>query len=145
MPLKPMLLFGLALLLLNGCAAYRNMTRQEECDKILKAYSRMIRWNEAEKAALLYVDQQQQDSFSRNAETMRRRNITMADMRVLASECRGERKSAEATVEFDYFVLPDNRLKTVTDRQKWVFRDENLKEPGVNEGWKLVTPLPDFR
>lgn len=145
MRLKLIVLSGLTLLLLNGCATYKKMTRQEDCDKVLKTYSRMIRWNEAEKAAILYVDQQQRDSFSKAAEAMRRRNINMADMRVLASECRAERKSAEATIEYDYFILPDNRLKTVTDRQKWVFHEENPQKPELEEGWKLTTPLPDFR
>jgi len=122
----------IAILLLNGCAAYQKMTRQEDCEKALKTYSRMIRWNEAEKAALFYVGEQQRDSFSKAAETMRRKNVNMADMRILASQCRAGRKTAEATVEFDYFTLPDNRLKTITDRQKWVFNEENPQ----NLNWK---------
>ena len=145
MRLNLIVLSGIAILLLNGCAAYKEMTRQEDCDKVLKTYSRMIRWNEAEKAALFYADQQQRDSFSKAAETMRRQNINMADMRILASQCRADLKTAEATVEFDYFMLPDNRLKTITDHQKWVYREENPQKPELEEGWKLMTPLPDFR
>lgn len=133
------------LLFLNGCAGYRTMNRQEECGKVIKNYNRMIRWQEAEKAALAYVDQEQRDSFATSAESLRRRNVTMVDMRILASECRAERKSAEAVVEFDYFALPDSRLKTATDRQKWLFREESSHTPDQMEGWKLVTPLPEFR
>lgn len=145
MQFKAVALVSLVLLILNGCTTYRNMTRQEDCDKVVKGYSRMIRWNEAEKAALAFVDQPLRDSFSKSAESMRRRNVNMADMRILASECKGEKKSAEATVEFDYYMMPDNRLKTVTDRQKWIFREEDPKNPDLGEGWKLITPFPDFK
>ncbi|CAH2032275.1 hypothetical protein [Trichlorobacter ammonificans] len=138
-------LFCGLLLFLSGCAGYRTMNRQEACDKVIKTYNRMIRWQEAEKAALTYVDRSQRDRFVGAAESLRRRNVTMADMRILASECRAEHRSAEAVVEFDYFVLPDNRLKTVTDRQKWLFREESSDLPDQTEGWKLTTPLPEFK
>lgn len=145
MRLRSIALFGAGLLLLNGCAAYTNMTRKDDCDKVIKAYSRMLRWQEPEKAAMAFVDHTQRDSFAKGAESMRRRNLNMADMRILASECKAERKSAEATVEFDYYVLPDNRLKTVTDRQKWIFREEDDKRPELGEGWKLLSPFPEFK
>ena len=91
------------------------------------------------------VDLEQRESYAKAAEALRRRNISMVDARELARECRSDRGVAEATFEFDYFVLPDNRLKTVTDRQKWVYREENKAKPEQEEGWKLVSPLPLFK
>ncbi len=132
-------------LLLNGCAAYQKMTRNEDCEKVIKNYNRMIRWQEAEKASIAFVDKKIRPDYDKTAESLRRRGVTMADYRVLAQECLGEKKTAESTVEFDYFVLPDNRMKTLTDRQSWIFREESPVEPELGEGWKLITPLPDFK
>lgn len=145
MHLKSIALLGAGLLFLNGCAAYTNMTRKDDCEKAIKAYNRMVRWQEPEKAGMAFVDHTQREAFAQRAEIMRRRNLNMADMRILASECKAEQKTAEATVEFDYYMLPDNRLKTVTDRQKWIFREENDKQPELGEGWKLLSPFPEFK
>lgn len=132
-------------LLFGGCAAYTNMNRQESCDKVIKDYNRMIRWQEPEKAGIAFVETKQRADFSKKAEAFRRRGVTVADHRVLAKECMSTKKKAEATVEFDYFILPDNRLKTVTDHQNWIFIEENPAEPELREGWKIVSPMPDFK
>jgi uncharacterized protein YceK len=140
-----LLLFVLTSLLLNGCASYQKMNRQEECEKTIKNYNRMIRWQEAEKASIVFVDTKQRLVFDKGAELLRRRGITIADYRILAQECLPDKMKAEATVEFDYFVLPDYRLKTATDRQSWVFREQNPAEADPGTGWKLISPLPDFK
>jgi len=141
-------LFALLLiapLLLGGCAAYKNMNRQENCDKVVKDYSRMIRWNEAEKVGMAFVGPKQRAAFDKTAESIRRRGVSMVDFRILAKECMAEKKKAEATVEFDYFILPDNRLKTITDHQTWIFLEENPQDPDAGEGWKITSPLPEFK
>lgn len=145
MRLMLLLLLALTSLLLNGCASYQNMNRQEECEKTIKNYNRMIRWQEAEKASIVFVDTKQRPAFDKGAELLRRRGVTMADYRILAQECLPGKMKAEATVEFDYFVLPDYRLKTVTDRQNWIFREEAPAESAPGTGWKLTSPLPDFK
>ena len=132
-------------LLFGGCAMYQKVNRQESCERIIKDYGRMIRWQEADKAAIVYVDIAQRAAFDKTAEGLRRRGISMVDYRIISSQCLVEKKQAIATLEFDYFILPDNRLKTVTDRQSWIYREENPLEPDAGEGWKLTTPLPDFK
>lgn len=132
-------------LLFGGCAAYRNMNRQENCDKMIKDYSRMIRWNEAEKVGMAFVLPNQRAVFNKTAESIRRRGVSMVDYRILAKDCSAEKKKAEATVEFDYFILPDNRLKTITDHQTWIFLEENPQDPDAGEGWKITSPLPEFK
>jgi hypothetical protein len=145
MRIRFFILLALAPLLLDGCAAYRKMSRNEDCEKIIKNYNRMIRWQEAEKASIALVDKKQRPEYDKAAESMRRRGVTIADYRVLAQECLGEKKKAQSTVEFDYFIMPDNRMKTVTDRQSWILREENPAEPDLGEGWKLTSPFPDFK
>jgi len=145
MRVQLVLMLALTTLLLNGCAAYKKVSRNESCEKIIKDYNRMIRWQEAEKASIVFVDKNKRPVFDRTAESLRRRGITIADYRILAQECLVDNKKAESTVEFDYFILPDYRLKTVTDRQHWVFNEENPAEPDLDEGWKLISPLPEFK
>ncbi|ACD94068.1 hypothetical protein [Trichlorobacter lovleyi] len=131
--------------LFGGCASFRAKNRQDACEKMIKDYNRMIRWQEAEKAGIAFVDAKQRPSFDKGAEALRRRGVTVADYRILAKECLVEKKKAESTVEFDYFVMPNNRLKTVTDHQSWIFIEENPAEPELKEGWRLVSPLPEFK
>ena len=141
-------LFALLLiapLLFGGCAAYKTMNRQENCDKVMKDYSRMIRWNEAEKIGMALVGPKQRAAFDKTAESIRRRGVSMVDYRILAKQCMSEQKKAEATVEFDYFILPDNRLKTITDHQTWIFLEENPQDPTAGEGWKITSSLPEFK
>lgn len=145
MRLKLYALLLLVPLILGGCAAYKNMNRQEACDKMINDYSRMLRWQEAEKASIVFVDAKKRPDFDKTAEKLRRRGISIADYRILAKECMSNKKKAEATVEFDYYILPDNRLKTLTDHQTWIFREESPAEPELAEGWKLTSPLPEFK
>lgn len=133
---------------LTACSAVtsiKNYNRNEDCDKVLKAYRNMIRWNEAEKAAIAFVDKPLRDDYNKAAEQMRRRKVSMVDTRMLAQECLANSKSAEATIEFDYYIMPDVRLRTLTDRQKWIFRESDSERPELGDGWKLVSPLPDFK
>lgn len=132
-------------LVLNGCAAYQNMNRRESCDKSIKEYTKLVRWQEAEKAAIIFVDAKLRPAYDKATESLRRRHVTIADSRILAQQCLAGKQTAEATVEFDYFILPDNRLKTLTDRQIWVFRESTEDDPDLADGWKLTSPLPDFK
>lgn len=139
----PLLL--LLLVLLSGCSTYQKFQRDEACEKTIKAYRNMVRWQELEKAVLGVVDAEQRASFAKSAEAFRRRGITVVDARELAVSCQTERGLAEATIEFDYFALPSSRVQTVTDRQKWIYRIADSSRPDLVEGWKLTTPLPEFR
>ncbi len=139
------LLLLLVPLVLNGCATYQNMNRREACDKSIKDYTRLVRWQEAEKAAIAFVDAKQRPAYDKSAESLRRRHVTIADSRILAQQCLIDKRTAEATVEFDYFILPDNRLKTLTDRQTWIFRENTKEDPDQGDGWKLTSPLPAFK
>ncbi|MDY0300649.1 MAG: hypothetical protein RBQ99_03565 [Trichlorobacter sp.] len=134
----------MVLLSLTGCATLGFGTK-EDCDKAVKDYNRMIRWDEPETAALTYLDNSLQDDFIKTIDDLRRRNVNIADMRIKANSCATGNNSADVIVEFDYFALPDNRIKSVTDKQKWMLLRGKQLAPGQRAGWKLVTPPPQFR
>ncbi len=145
--MKKIYSLAIVFLLLNlaSCGTIKNYNRNEDCERILKAYNQILRWDEAEKAAIAVVDRPMRDEYSKMAEAFRRRHVSMVDIRTRAQECLPEQKKAEATVEIDYYIMPDNRLKTLTDRQKWIYREKDDDKPELGEGWKLVSPMPDFK
>lgn len=130
------------LLVTTGCETMRNSAVKESCEHSIKSYNRMIRWGDAEKAGLVLVAPEMMDQYMAAAEDLRRRKVQMSDFRILAYECSAEKKKGSAVVEFDYYALTNFKLKTVTYRQSWFYREE---APGIAAGWLVNSPLPEFR
>lgn len=129
---------GLLLLCcLTMTACVSEMGLRDEFEKSMRAYNRMLRWQEVENAGMTYIDKEQRDEFMRKAESLKRRGVTLADFRILTFECLPDKKTGDVVAEFDYFILPSNRIKTVTYRQEWVYQD-------LLKSWKLKSGLPTF-
>ena len=111
----------------------------EQCEKSIKDYNKLLRWREIESAGMTYLDADLRDAFMKDAAEIKKRGITITDYRILTKECLPEKKTAEAVVDFDYFLLPSNRIKTLTSRQKWSYLDTEEKKE-----WQLKSPLPLF-
>jgi hypothetical protein len=125
-------------LMTAACATNRIGTR-EEFEQSMKAYNRMLRWHEVENAGMVYVGPELRDAFMKAAAAIKKRGVTITDYRILTSECLPEKGSAEVIAEFDYYSLPSVRIKTVTYRQLWTYR-----ETGEKKSWKLESGLPQF-
>jgi hypothetical protein len=121
----------------SGCA--NQMATCETFSKNLKAYNRLIRWQEVESAGMVYLEPALRETFMKSAAGMKKRGVTITDYRILASECLQGNKSAEAIAEFDYYIQPSVRIKTLSYRQLW-----NFMENSENNGWKLNSGLPAF-
>ena len=124
-------------LMLSGCAYLSQSALREEFEKSMKAYNRMLRWQEVEQAGVLYMEAEKRAEFMKRAESIKKRGVTVADFRILTSECLPEKKTGDVVAEFDYFILPSNRLKTLTYRQEWIYQD-------LLKSWKLKSELPPF-
>jgi predicted small secreted protein len=122
-------------LTLTACATRPGLG--EELDRSVKAYNRMLRWHELENAVATYSDPEQREDYQKQAETLKKSGISITDFRILSTRYLPEKLSGDVVAEFDYFILPSNRVKTVSHRQEWVYR-ENLKS------WKLKNGLPPF-
>lgn len=129
----------LCCLALCSCTYMRNANNRESCDKSIKDYNRMLRWQEVESAGIRYLDRSLRDPFMKTSESIRRRGVTITDFRILAAECLPEKNTADVVVEFDYYTLPSNRVKTLTYRQSWVF----IETEEMN-GWQIKSALPEF-
>ena len=122
-------------LTLTACATQTGLS--EEFDRSVKAYNRMLRWHEIENAVMTYSDPEQREEYLKQADTLKKRGLSVTDFRILSSRYLPEKKSGDVLAEFDYYILPSNRVKTISSRQEWVYL-ENIKS------WKLKSGLPAF-
>lgn len=124
-------------LAMSGCVTRMGM--REEFEFSMKNYNKMLRWQEVEKAGMIYLEPEQRDSFMAAAEALRKKGVTITDYRILTTECLPEKDSATVMAEFDYYTMPSNRIKTLTYKQEWTYREVD----GASS-WKLKSGLPDF-
>jgi hypothetical protein len=124
-------------LTLTACASIQAKSLNEEFDRSVKEYNRLLRWHEIESAGVIYIDPELREDFLKQAETLKKKGLSVTDFRILSSKCIPEKKSGDVIAEFDYYILPSNRIKTVSYRQDW-FYQESIKS------WKLKSKLPVF-
>ena len=124
-------------LTLAACATAKQTGVSEGFDRSVKAYNRMLRWHEIEKAGMTYIVPELQEEYLKQAETLKKRGLSVTDFRILSTKYLPEKQSGDAIAEFDYYILPSNRIKTAPYRQEWIYR-EDIKS------WKLKSGLPAF-
>ncbi len=133
----------LCCLVTAACAASEAVIRTE-FEKSVKSYNRMLRWREIENAGLTYLEQDQREAFLTTAGTIRKKDITITDYRILFMESSAKKNTGRAVVEFDYYILPSNRVKTLTYKQDWAYEKADKEDDSDRKAWKLKTGLPDF-
>ncbi len=122
-------------LTLTACATQTGLS--EEFDRSVKEYNRLLRWHEIESAGVTYIDPELREDYLNQAETLKKRGLSVTDFRILSSKYIPDKKSGDVIAEFDYYILPSNRIKTISYRQDWVYQ-ESIKS------WKLKSKLPVF-
>jgi hypothetical protein len=134
----PMMLLSALLLTLSACQSIHYMNVGEDFDKGTRSYLKMVRWNELDNAPLSFVDEPLREEFEKRVKG--RKEVQIADYRVKYMDCRPEKGEGEVTVEWDYYIPPSVKLKTVEDAQKWRYIEKEDKK-----GWMLKTLLPEFK
>lgn len=122
-------------LALTGCTTPVGLS--EKLDRSVNSFNRMLRWHEIESAGTTFIDTEQQSEYQKQAEILKKNGISITDFRILSTRYNHEKRSADVVAEFDYFILPSNRIKTISYLQEWLYRDK-IKE------WKLQSGLPTF-
>lgn len=128
-------LLSIVCLTLTACATQTVV--KEEFDRSAKAYNRMLRWHEMENAVLIYADEDQREDSLKRAEALKKRGLSVTDFRILSSTCLPEKKTGDVIAEFDYYIMPSNRIKTISNRQEWVYLESS-------KSWKNKSRLPLF-
>uniref|UniRef100_A0A831U354 Lipoprotein n=1 Tax=Geobacter metallireducens TaxID=28232 RepID=A0A831U354_GEOME len=107
-------------------------------DDTYREYNRLVRWQEYRNACQSFADPGvAQECLARAGAA---KGASMADYRVKGVDIDPAKGTATVRVEFDYYVLPSTRLKTLEDVQEWRYGEVD----GAAR-WRIVTPLPDFR
>ena len=129
-------LLSVVCLTLTACAV--NQTALSEgLDRSAKAYNRMIRWHEFESAVMTYAGPEHREESLKRATALIKQGISITDFRILSTTYVPAAKSGDVMAEFDYFMLPSNRIKTISHRQQWLYQEES-------KSWILKNGLPPF-
>lgn len=128
-------LLCIACLMLTACA--NKIGLNEKLDRSVKEYNRMLRWHEIENAGMTYIDQEHRAEYMKQAEVLKKRGLSVTDFRILSTLLIPEKQTGDVLAEFDYYILPSNRIKTVSYRQEWVYQESS-------KSWKIKSGLPTF-
>ena len=129
------LAFLLAAVILTGCAALSQI--RPEFDKTYEGYNELLRWHDFYKAGS-FASPTMAEKYMEWAEASKK--VRISDYRVV--NVRYDEKTLEGEVDtvFDYYRIDSMTVKSVTDRQKWAYKDEH----GVKQ-WRLRSPPPEFK
>jgi len=141
-------LAGMLLCCLLSAACVSDVNIRSEFEKSVKQYNSKLRWQEIESAGLLFMETDMLEAYLASAEAIKKKGITITDYRILASHMlpvqAGRDTTGNAVVEFDYYILPSNRIKTLTYKQDWIYREIGKREYFKQMTWKLKSGLPVF-
>ena len=126
-------------LITAACTASNHAGIREEFEKSYKSYNRMLRWDEVAAAGMVYMEPEGRDEYIKSAAEMKKKTVAIADYRILTAECQADKGIGEVVTDFDYYVMPSNRIKTLTYQQSWVYREIN-----GSKSWKIKSALPHF-
>ena len=126
-------------LMTAACATPNQSSIREEFEKSYKAYNRMLRWDDVAAAGMLYMEPEGRDIYIKAAEDFKKRAVAITEYRVLTAECLADKGTGEVVTEFEYYIMPSNRIKTLTYKQVWAYREIN-----ESKSWKVKSALPRF-
>ena len=126
----------LVMFLLCACSLSRSAgAAREEFEQSVKGYNRLLRWHDMDSAGQVYLPKELVPSFSDAVAELKKRGVTIADFRIVRQECDAAAGTGQVQVEFDYYILPSNRIKTQVYRQSWEYGDGS---------WRQTVQLPAF-
>ena len=124
---------ALVALVLSAC---HSMTGTgEDLQRSVRAYNRMLRWQEESEAVTRFVQPRQQPDYLKRPGGEGAPRIV--DYRVGVVSWIAPGTVAVVPVELDYYLLPSATVKTVVDNQEWRYTE--------GQGWQLASPPPEFR
>ncbi|NMC74687.1 MAG: hypothetical protein GYA56_10090 [Geobacteraceae bacterium] len=125
--------------LMVGCETMRNNKISWQLEESAKNYNLLMRWDELDKAVLLYPPDSLREEFRRKAQNAK--GVKVTDVRVKSQVCSPAKGEATVVVEIEYFREPSVTVRTVEYVQNWRYVEEGKD----NRTWRLMTLPPDFR
>jgi hypothetical protein len=125
----------LSMLLIMGCAGIQTGEKMSQFDETSRAYIRAIRWGEFE-AAFAFKKLSAREETLPDFEDYR--TVRVTNYKVKQTIISEDKSMIIQMVDFQYYRLSDVTVKTLIDRQKWEYDQEQGK-------WFLIGNLPDFK
>jgi len=125
-----LLLLLFLMMALGSCSTYR---AKDKLDQTTMAYGRIVRWEKFETASL-FAASSIRDEFEKRVKDAK--NVEVVDYRIINVEYDEAKKKATVNVEISYVPFSSNQVKTLIDKQMWVYG---------SEGWQLMTLLPELK
>ena len=129
------LLFLLPLMVaLSSCSTYM---AKGDLDQTTMEYSTIVRWEKFETASL-FAASSIRDEFEKRVKDAK--DVEVVDYRIINVQYDERKKKATVNAEISYHTLSSNRVRTLTDKQLWLYGEEN-----GSKRWRLMTLLPEFK
>lgn len=122
------------MLLIIGCASMEVGEKMSQFDETSRAYIRAIRWGEYE-AAFAFKKLTDREEVLPDFEEYRAVRVT--NYKVKQTIISEDQSKIIQIVDFQYYRMKDVTVKTLIDRQKWEYDEEQEK-------WFLQSSLPAF-
>jgi len=123
-----------ALAVLGGCGSIADAYRFDEYEKTARAYGRLIRWSDFEKAVVFL----KLDASTSLPDLERIRQFQVTSYDAVDARYSAEKKTVTQLVKIEYLVLSRMAERTLTDQQEWEY-SETL------ERWVLTSGFPAFK
>lgn len=122
------------LLVLTGCASYSSMKRMDDFNETVKTYKKMVFWSEFD-SALSFREPGQTDDKQPDMNSLKKVRITSYKVKRFIAAT--DKSQVQQIVEINYYRMDDVTVKTVEDKQLWVFNSDARR-------WYLRSELPAF-
>ena len=126
--------FGLAMVLLGGCGTISDAYRIDNYEKTTRAYGRLIRWSDFEKAVVFL----KLDASTSLPDLERVKQFRVTSYEALDSRFSNNKRTVTQIVKIEYLVLSRMAERTLTDQQVWEYSE-------ADERWVLTSGFPAFR
>jgi tryptophan synthase beta subunit len=121
-------------MLILGCASMKTGEKMSQFDETSRAYIRAIRWGDYEGA---YAFKKLTDREGVLPDFEDYRAVKVTNYKVKQTIISEDQTKIIQIVDFQYYRLTDVTVKTLIDRQKWEYDEEQGR-------WLLQSNLPAF-
>lgn len=131
---SPLLLLGLALLLpLHGCQQVKEEREHRLLESATNGYRQAIRWGYNDAALQFIEPDKRPEEPSELFDNIRVTGYEVVRPLVIIADGR-----AEQIVRIEYVLSDRQALKSIADRQQWIYDEET-------SNWWLSSGLPEFK
>jgi hypothetical protein len=110
---------------------------REEFEAPSEKYNDMVAMNNMSGSVIFVADKSREAYMAGLAAA---KNARIFEYRIINKKIDEPGRKARVEIEFDYYLLNSNRVKTLRYVQEWSYSEEK-----DFRGWKLLTPLPAFK